>query len=238
MTRAETSWTVGELVARRPASARVLERHGLDYCCGGKRPLAQACAERGLPVAELLAEIDREEATAPAGPQADVSGATLSELIDDIVGSHHAFLRRELPRLTELIERTVAAHAGRHPDLCELQRVFLGLRTELELHMRKEEEVLFPMLRTIEAASTRPAFHCGSLANPIRVMEDEHDRAGEALASMRRLTEGYAPPADACHTYRAALTGLAELEADLHRHIHKENNILFPRALEAEARLA
>jgi regulator of cell morphogenesis and NO signaling len=230
--------TVGQLVRERPALARVFERFGIDYCCGGKRPLDQACQERGLEVGLVLDELAGQDVDAPAAEEVDWSAAPMSELADHIEATHHAFLRRELPRLEGLLEKVVAAHGPRHPELRDLRAVFAGLKSELEGHMLKEERVLFPMVRQLQRATARPRFHCGSVANPIAVMEHEHDDAGTALAWLRARTGGYTPPADACNTYRALLGGLAELEADLHLHIHEENNILFPRARDAEAALS
>jgi regulator of cell morphogenesis and NO signaling len=229
---------VGQLVRDRPARARVFERLGIDYCCGGKRPLDEVCRDRGLDLDRVLDELAGEDGRALAAEPVDWSAAPMSELADHIEATHHAYLRRELPRLDGLMEKVVAAHAARHAELWDLLAVFRGLKRELESHMLKEELVLFPMVRQLQQATERPRFHCGSVANPIAVMEHEHDSAGVALARLRALTGGYAAPADACHTYRALLDGLAELEADLHLHIHKENNILFPRAHEAEAALA
>jgi regulator of cell morphogenesis and NO signaling len=156
------------------------------------------------------------------------------EMIDHIVATHHAYLRRELPRLTALAGLVFGAHGSRHPELKELCGIFDSLREELLLHMLKEEKVLFPIIARLEGASEIPQFHCGSVMNPIRAMEHEHDDAGAALARLREIAGGYIPPADACPSYRALLEGLAELERDLHLHIHEENNVLFPRARAAE----
>jgi regulator of cell morphogenesis and NO signaling len=230
--------TVGQLVRERPSRARVFERFGIDYCCGGKRPLDEACRKEGLDlglVLDALADPDPN----PLGSEAvDWSAVPMGELADHIEATHHVYLRHELPRLAGLLEKVVAAHGRNHHELWDVRVVFAGLKAELEEHMLKEERVLFPMVRQLERATTLPRFHCGSVGNPIVVMEHEHDAAGAALASLRTLTDGYTPPAGACNTYRALFDGLASLEADLHLHIHKENNILFPRARDAEAALA
>lgn len=226
--------TVGQLVTERPSRSRVFERWGLDYCCGGNKPLAQACAEKGISLQTVLDELQRNDAQASDEP-VDWASASLSELADHIEATHHAYLRQELPRLTGLIEKVVQAHGQHHPELHQVQSIFQELRSELETHTWKEENILFPMCRELDTAEVQPRFHCGSIQNPIRVMEMEHDRAGEALARLRTLTHGFTPPEDACNTYRATLDALAGLEADLHMHIHKENNVLFPRAMEREA---
>ena len=230
--------TVGEIAAQNPASVRVLERHGIDYCCGGKLPLAEACRARGIAAEELIAELERAAAGAPQDAR-DWSSAALAELIDHILSTHHAYLRTELPRLDGMLARVLNAHSEKHgASLVPLGRTFAALRDELESHMAKEEMVLFPMIRKIEGAresgGTQPS-HCGSINNPIRVMEHEHASAGQALETMRSVTANYTLPEDACNTYRALFTGLDELEKDLHRHIHLENNILFPRAARLEA---
>lgn len=235
MTQRNTHTTVGQLVAERPLRARVFERYGIDYCCGGKTPLVQACAEKGLGVDQVFRDLDAADTAAAPGEQRNWAEATLSELIDHIVATHHAYLQRQLPRLTALASKVVEVHGGHHPELHEVRDIFQDLRAELESHAAKEEQILFPMIKTLEASTAAPCFHCGSVNNPIRVMEHEHDDAGNALARIRGLTNDYTPPPDACNTYRTFLTELAEFEADLHQHIHKENNILFPRAAEAEA---
>jgi regulator of cell morphogenesis and NO signaling len=226
--------TVGELVAERPARSRVFEELGIDYCCGGKLSLTEACARKGLdPV-----EVDRRlAAAAPVEPEADWRAAPLADLCAHVVAAHHDFLRRELPRLRGLLAKLAGVHGTRHPGLREALVVFEPFADELAAHMTKEERVLFPLITRIESGDVPPT---PSVLRPIAVMEAEHDDAGRALAEMRRLTGGYALPADGCNTYRAAMAGLADLEADMHAHVHKENNILFPRAarLVAEAGVA
>jgi regulator of cell morphogenesis and NO signaling len=229
--------TVGQLVTERPGRARIFERLGIDYCCGGKRPLVEACTERGLNPESVLNELAADEQH-ETPQERDWAAAGLSELADHIEATHHAYLHEELPRLTALVTKVAAVHGEREPGLQELKEVFAGLRDELEMHLAKEEQVLFPMIRQLDLAQTLPQFHCGSVNNPIRVMEFEHDNAGAALARIRELTHDFTPTPEACNTYRAMLDGLAVLEKDLHQHIHKENNILFPRATEMEARLS
>jgi regulator of cell morphogenesis and NO signaling len=234
VTTINTLQTVGELVTEHPPRSRVFERHGIDYCCGGKIPLEQACQQSGVEIDTVLKELGHIESLTDTSKSTDWSQASMTELADHIEQTHHAYLREELPRLTGLVGKIREVHGERHPKLVEVQRVFLGLRDELMMHMMKEEQVLFPMIRQMEASDNEPSFDCGSVDNPIRVMEHEHDNAGNALARLNELTGGYLPPADACNTYRATLSGLQELELDLHLHIHKENNILFPRASERE----
>jgi regulator of cell morphogenesis and NO signaling len=229
---------VGQLVAEDPRRARLFERLGIDYCCRGRAPLDRACREKGLDVAAVLRQLATgEDEAEPQDDEHESFGratATMGELIDHLVTTHHAYLYRELPRLAELAGRVVDAHGNRHPELRELRDIFKSLKDELRFHMLKEEKILFPIIARLEVAMEAPELYCGSVEKPILVMEHEHDDAGAALARLRALTDGYTPPPDACATYRALLDGLAGLEADLHVHIHEENNILFPRARAAE----
>ncbi|MBX6311730.1 MAG: iron-sulfur cluster repair di-iron protein [Isosphaeraceae bacterium] len=229
--------TIGQLVAERPSRARVFERFGIDYCCGGQVPLARACAAKGLSVAAVLREIEANDLQVATSETVDWVPETLGRLIDFIVATHHAYLRRELPRLTVLIDKVAAAHGGRHPELNELRSVFASLREGLEAHLAEEEQVAFPLIKQLEAARAISGSPPIGLADSLRDMEREHDEVGAALARLRTLTGGYAPPADACNTFRAMLNGLAELETDLHYHVHRENNILFPGAKSAEAEM-
>ena len=228
--------TVGSLVAERPSRSRIFERWGIDYCCGGKKPLDTACAEKSLDLNSVLGDL-RGEAAEPADDQRVWTDARLSELVGHIVETHHAYLREALPRLTFLTEKVRDAHSQRHPELVALAETFAAFRTEMEAHTAKEEGVLFPYIAALERSSSLPTFQCSSVSNPIRVMEEEHEHAGEALETMRRQTNGYTVPENACNTYRAMLDALAELEADTHRHVHKENSLLFPRAEAREAEL-
>lgn len=238
MTAITPETSVGQLVAEDPGRARLFERLGIDYCCGGRSTLDLACRKKGLDVASVLHRLAAGEHEAE--PQHDGHGAfdeqtaTLGELMDHIVTRHHAYLYRELPRLAALAAQVVRPHGTRHPELREVRDVFDSLRNDLKFHLLKEEKVLFPLIARLEAAIGRPEVSRGRVGNPILAMEHEHDDAGAALARLRTLTDGYTPPSDACPTYRALLEGLAALEADLHLHIHEENNILFPRARSLE----
>jgi regulator of cell morphogenesis and NO signaling len=218
--------TVGELVAERPARSRVFEKLGIDYCCGGKLSLDEARARQGLPVGEVRRRLARAD-TEGNSRSRDWRTARLAELCSHIVATHHAFLRRELPRLRDLLGKLARVHGDQKPELRDLLAVFEPFAADLSEHMAKEEQVLFPLITWIESGDvpTTPF-----VLQPIAVMESEHAVAGRALEEMRLLTGGYAVPADGCNTFRAAMAGMAELEADMHAHVHKENNILFPRA--------
>jgi regulator of cell morphogenesis and NO signaling len=228
--------TVGQLVTERPARARIFETFGIDYCCGGKKRLDHALAEEGLDPKTVLGILNAFDEQAPA-VERDWSTATLTELADHIEQTHHAYLKKELPRLEYLVNKVAHRHGGRTPQLVELAQVFNAFKVELDSHMRKEEVVLFPICRQLDLAGEPQRFHCGSVENPIAVMVREHDDAGAALARMRELTNDYTPPPDACNTYRALFDALRQLEQDMHRHVHKENSILFPKAAAREAKL-
>jgi regulator of cell morphogenesis and NO signaling len=218
--------SVGELVADRPGRSRVFESLGIDYCCGGKLSLAEACARRGLQPDAVRRRLDQAD-TEDVPDETDWRTARLGALCGHIVATHHDFLRRELPRLRGLLGKLARVHGERHPELRAVLAVFEPFADDLTEHMGKEEQVLFPLITWVASGDVPPT---PFVLQPIAAMESEHDAAGRALAQMRRLTDGYAVPADGCNTYRAAMDGLAELETDMHTHVHKENNILFPRA--------
>ncbi len=226
--------TVGEFVRQKPTRARVLESLKIDYCCGGKVSLVRACEKRGMDVGEVLQAISTNDEHADLGTLVDVDSMGLTELANHIEATHHAYLREELPRLDAMTEKVARVHGDKDGRLFKMRQAFVALKSELEPHMMKEERILFPIVRQLEASTERQEFHCGSVANPIRQMEHEHDQAGDALAILNESTDAYTPPEWACNTYRAMLDSLARLEADLHQHIHKENNVLFPKAIQLE----
>jgi regulator of cell morphogenesis and NO signaling len=231
--------TIGQLVTERPLRAKIFESFGIDYCCGGKKPLAQACAELNLDPKTVIGILDAFDAQGAdrAGNERDWSKASLAELADHIEHTHHAYLKEELPRLDFIVHKVANRHGDHDPRLAELARTFAKFRADMELHMGKEEHVLFPMCRRLATATALPASHPGRIDNPIAVMIAEHDDAGHDLRRMHDLTDGYTPPPTACNSYRAMLEGLAHLERDTHRHVHKENSVLFPAAIDAERRL-
>ncbi|QDT67479.1 Iron-sulfur cluster repair protein YtfE [Planctomycetes bacterium MalM25] len=227
--------TVGELVRQRPMRARVFEALKIDYCCGGKVSLARACEKRGIGVDDVLQRIDQADAATDQDESPDPDAMTLTELADHVEATHHAYLREELPRLDWMTEKVARVHSDKEPRLLQVREAFLSLRAELEPHMMKEEQILFPIVRQMESSGAASEHPCGSVANPIRQMEHEHDQAGGELAILREATDDFAPPEWACNTYRAMLASLEQLEADMHQHIHKENNVMFPKAIELES---
>jgi regulator of cell morphogenesis and NO signaling len=222
--------TLGKLVNQVPGSPRVLESYGLDYCCGGRRSLRDACSAQGVLVDEVLAALG--EVGIEAVPDWVAMGP--AELVDHLEATHHRYLHTELPRLDALAEKVASVHGERHPEVLELLADVKDLRDDLEPHLMKEERVLFPMIRQLGAADGPVEFHCGSLQNPISMMLVEHDRAGALLEQLRDRTDDYIAPVDACASYRALYQELADLESDTHLHVHKENNLLFPAVVALE----
>lgn len=231
---------VADVATEYPGTVRVFQRYGIDFCCGGKRALSEVCDELKVELGQLKQDLD----LAVAGHR-DEGPAwhswSMAQVITGIVDRYHRPLDQELPRLAGMMEKVLRVHGERHPELAEVSRIFGELRSELRPHMRKEEEMLFPYIVRIEVAALAGAAlgnaRVGSLTGPIVAMEAEHEEVGRGLAALRQRTDGYRSPADACNTFRGLYHGFAELERDLHQHIHVENNILFPRAAKVEAGL-
>jgi regulator of cell morphogenesis and NO signaling len=234
MTTIDLERSLGEIVTDHPGAAPVFERLGLDYCCHGDRSLGDAATSAGLDPAEVAGAVITSDEQVAAGGLAGSDYASLApaELADHIEATHHAYLHAELPRLIDLTAKIAAVHGDRHPELIEVARVTVELCDDLEPHMRREELVLFPMIRSLATGEGEvPMTHCGGgLQHPIARMVAEHENTGEILGRLRQLTNGYEVPADGCATYRAAYEGLERVERDTHLHIHKENNVLFPAA--------
>ena len=231
----DVSTTLAEAVDAFPNLAREFERRGFDYCCGGGRTLGEACALSGVEPEATVAELTT---IATESGAAEWTTMSADVLVDHLEATHHRYLWDEMPRVTALVDKIVAVHGERHPELVEVASCFAQVRADLEPHMLKEERVLFPMIRELAAATLVPTFPCGSLQNPISVMLVEHDAVGDLLAELHSLTGGYALPADGCASYKACFAAMADLEADTHLHIHKENNVLFPMVLQLEAQRA
>jgi regulator of cell morphogenesis and NO signaling len=234
-----TARTVRELALEIPEATRIFEKAGIDYCCGGGKSLEQACAAANLSVDDVLDSLELAEQEARA-KQKDRNWQTepLADLVAHINGTHHKYTREEIARLGPLFDKVVSVHGKNHPELQHVRVAFRGLAQELTMHMMKEEAVLFPYIVRMEESVIQrepvlpPPF--GSVQNPVAMMMHEHDSAGEALRSMRQASAGYTPPGDACISYQTLYKALEDFEKDLHQHIHLENNVLFPRAIEME----
>ena len=234
--------TLGEIVSKDYRAATFFERYGLDYCCGGKRSVAEACRAKGVDPAIVLADLERLDEGGATLTAPDYESCGPERIIDHIVTCHHAFVRAALPRLTTLLVKLCEVHGARHPELHNVARHFGHLRQELESHLLKEEEVLFPYIRALAQASrdktAPPSNIFGTVRNPIRMMEAEHQGAGNELILIHELTGGHRAPTDGCATYQTAMRELAAFERDLFLHIHLENNILFRKAIALEAEVA
>jgi regulator of cell morphogenesis and NO signaling len=234
-----TEKTVRELALENPAATRVFEKLGIDYCCGGNQSLEEACRAANLNTDQVLDSLEIVEQSAHAA-QKDRNWQVepLADLIAHIKNTHHTYTRDEIARLGPLFDKVCSVHGKNHPELLPIRGTFQGLAQELTTHMMKEDMVLFPYIvrmeeATIEKVPIVPA-PFGTVQNPVSMMEHEHDSAGNALRAMRETSNGYSAPADACVSYQTLYKALAEFEADLHQHIHLENNILFPRAVAME----
>jgi len=234
-----TEKTVRELALEKPGAARVFEKLGIDYCCGGKQTLEQACHAASLPIDEVLDALEMGHRSGPASPkESNWQAGPLGDLISHIKDTHHKYTREEIARLDPLFDKVCSVHGEHHPELFDLRATFQGLAQELTTHMMKEEMVLFPYIERMEESLVQkepilpPPF--GTVRNPVSMMEHEHDADGSALRALRASSNGYTAPPDACVSYQTLYRTLAEFEADLHQHIHLENNILFSRAIALE----
>lgn len=225
--------TLGDIVSRDFRAGAILDRYRLDYCCGGARTLAEGCLERGLDVERVLSELEALDPAARDAPEQDPVA-----LIDYIVSTHHGYVRDAIPAIQSHLAKVAAAHGARHQELPFVEAKFSQVAAELSLHMVKEERVLFPYVRALAEAMAHgtppPPDMFGTVQNPIRMMEIEHQEAGDGIDVIRELTHGYETPADACATYALVLGELEAFEKDLHVHVHLENNVLFPKAVELE----
>jgi regulator of cell morphogenesis and NO signaling len=215
---------VGDVATQYPLATRVFARHSIDFCCGGGKPLSEACMKVGVQVDTVLAEIDKEISTTDRREERwDEKSVEL--LIEHLLVEYHRPLDEELPRLEALARKVNGVHGEKEPEMLGgILSTFMSLRAELEQHMAKEEQILFPMIKSGQGAMAE---------EPVAVMEQEHVSAGAALKRLRELTNNFEVPEEACNSWRALWVGLEAFEKALHEHIHLENNILFPRALQA-----
>ena len=223
---------INEFVKARPDLMPILQKLQIDFCCGGHKTLAEACTEKKLDPNVILREL---LAGKDAGRQEekDWASVSMSELIDHLEATHHAYLRQAEPRLSSLLQKVITAHGKNHPELNDLQHLVRDFWSDMTPHLLKEERILFSMIRQMESPVTLEEPSSCLIMGPIRVMKHEHEAVGHLLEQMRTLTNGYIPPADGCGSYHALMDELKALESDTHLHIHKENNILFPKALES-----
>jgi regulator of cell morphogenesis and NO signaling len=232
-----TQSTLRSIALEQPATIRIFERYNLDYCCGGNRPLAEACAQKGIDAEAVLTALNEATANVETAAQ-DFTQATSTELIRHIVSTHHAYVRSELPRLLPMAERCATKHGPAHPEILRVDQLLCVLADELTFHLNKEERILFPYIEALELNSKGqgPVPHAcfATVESPIQAMVNEHEAAGALLEEMRAATTGFTPPAGTCPTLAGLYHGLEAFERDLHRHVHLENNLLFPHAIALE----
>lgn len=219
---------INEIVKTHPDLMPLLQTLEIDFCCGGHKTLAEACAEKKLDPKVILTELLGKTTNNPE--EKDWSLVSMSELVDHLEATHHLYLRQAEPRLNSLLQKVIAAHGKNHPELKDLEHLVRDFWSDMTPHLMKEERILFAMIRQMDA-TLEDSSSC-SVMGPIRVMRHEHEVVGRILEQMRSITNGYTPPADGCTTYSALMDELKSLETDTLIHIHKENNILFPKALE------
>ena len=227
--------SLAQIVSNNHRAASVFEKYHLDFCCKGKRTLQQACMEKDLKIEDVVADLKTSKQTSSDKNTVDPNQLTLAQLSDYIVMTHHSYVKKEMPQILAYLEKVASKHGDGHPELFKVFELFAAVKEEMDLHMKKEEQVLFPRIQEMEkwvAEGTEIRINHTYLQAPINMMEQEHDHAGEMLAEINRLTHNYTPPPDACTTYKLSFAALQAFEMDLHQHVHLENNILFPKALQ------
>jgi regulator of cell morphogenesis and NO signaling len=229
---------VKDIALSNPAARQILEDAGLDYCCGGGKSLHEACLHADVPAEEILNRL-RENSKHVSPDEANWTSVPLGDLTRHIRERHHRYVREAIARVQTLLDKVAAKHGENHSEIADIQRLFAEVGREMIMHMQKEEQILFPYIDALEKAtsahsSVEPPFF-QTVRNPIHAMMKDHDAAGELVKQIRKATSEYTAPADACTSYKALYQDLREFEADLHQHVHLENNILFPRAVEMEA---
>ncbi len=222
------SATLADLVIEDARRARVLEGFGLDYCCHGQRTLEDSAREAAVDLDAVIKALDLPTDTTPAASKSQERAALAHEIVD----THHAYMWEEMPRLQALVEKVHQVHGDGHPELSQVNELFAEAVTALDPHMTKEERIIFPAISRLE--KTGSSGSAGPLTGHIETLVEEHTVVGDLFKEINSVTENYAVPQDACGSYRAMLDGLKEMELDLHEHIHKENNVLFPDALALE----
>lgn len=242
-TTIEPDQWISLIVAENPSTSIVFEKYKIDYCCGGKISLRAKLKEMNIDLDAVILDLSENlDETKENENKDSFLGKDLNEIIDYILVEFHEPLKQDLPRIGGLLQKINRVHGDRYAYLQDLEREFSILQNDLDLHMMKEEKLLFPLIRSIQDALdkniTIENIHCGTVVNPITQMEFEHDNVGKMLRRLREITHDFTPPPDACNSFLAAYDGLSNLEHELHRHIHMENHLLHPKAKEYEKRVA
>lgn len=222
-----------DIILENPSAAAVLEKNKLDYCCKGNRTLKEACATQHLDATEIAQQLQQTISAANYKPAADFKQMTAAELINYILEEHHEYIKKVTPMLMTHVKKIAAVHGNRHPELLDISLKTMVLLGDLFDHLNKEEQILFPYILSLEKKQyAQPQFV--SVKDPIKIMMNEHDEAGELMAEINKLSNQYTPPADACTTYKLTFSELEEFERKLHEHVHLENYLLFPMAEKLE----
>jgi regulator of cell morphogenesis and NO signaling len=222
--------TLAEIVTSNHLAAAVFEKYGLDFCCKGKRSLESACTDNGVVVGDVVKELN-SIITKPEVKTKDFTEMSLSQLAGYIVLTHHSYVNFNMPQMISYLQKIASKHGHRHPELIEVFEAFVMLQQEMAEHMEKEEKIAFPLIKKMELKGTQD-LNENELQILIDSIEEEHEAAGAIMEKIRTLTNNYTPPADACTTYKICFAALQSFEADLHKHVHLENYILFPGAIE------
>lgn len=231
----ESDETLGEIAAKDLRKAQIFKKYGLDFCCGGKKTVKEACREKGLDATKIEQEL-QQASKIPDSRSLPYNEWSLDFLADYIVNTHHSYVRKNLPDIRTYAEKVMKVHGSRHPELLPVHNLVETVYAELSAHVVKEETIVFPYIKELVMGknNTPPNTHFGSIQDPISLMEMDHETVGKNLADIRTLTNNYSLPDDACATYSLLYRMLDEFEEDLHLHVHLENNILFPKALKLE----
>jgi regulator of cell morphogenesis and NO signaling len=227
--------SLAQIVNKNHRAASVFEKFHLDFCCKGKRTLQQACEESQLNIAEVMSELEMTELGNDSPIAINYDNLSLAQLSEYIIMTHHSYVKKEMPQILSYLQKVASKHGDRHPEMLKVFELFAAVKEEMEQHMQKEELILFPRINEMEklvAEGIEIRINQTYLQSPINMMEQEHDHAGEMLAEINKLTNNYNPPADACTTFKLSFAALQAFEMDLHKHVHLENNILFPKALQ------
>lgn len=233
------SRTVADLVTENIKTAHVFKKYGIDFCCGGGISIEKACEKAGLDQDVVINELLNVNSAVDRAT--NYNQWELDFLTDHIINVHHTYVEENIPLLLQYSDRVAKVHGHHYTELLEIKELVRKVSGELSAHMKKEELILFPFIKKLVKAkkegSEAPQAPFGTVDNPIKMMEVEHEDAGEILRKIAQLSNNYTPPESACNTYRAFYAKLDEFEQDLHQHVHLENNILFPKALQLEKEL-
>jgi len=227
--------SLAQIVNNNYLAASVFEKYHLDFCCKGKRTLQQACHEKDLKIEDVVADLETTEQNSSDKVTIDYDKLSLTLLSEYIVMTHHSYVKNEMPQILSYLQKVAFKHGDHHPEMLKVLELFAAVEEEMEQHMQKEEQILFPRILEMEkwvAEGMEIRINHTYLQAPINMMEQEHDHAGQMLAEINKLTNNYNPPADACTTFKLSFAALQAFEMDLHQHVHLENNILFPKALQ------